>query len=787
MSIRPAPARPSRRPFAIRGRRSGGLALGLLGSAAGIPAAYAQDAVAAADVTPLATTAVNPNAADWTLINLKPADVTAAAGGAGAKVALLDGPTDCRDTDLAGRCINIRVSGATYTGYSTHGTHTAGIIAGARFGIATGTSVINYGVFDDKGWVANGTLLSTIWRDAYARGASIASMSFGCAKTALCFGGSDIATMAQASVPMLYVKAAGNDGVALGNESTGVNSATITAAMNRVLLVGSVNAAGVISSFSNRPGDGCALAMGSTTCTEGLKWKYHFLVAPGEAIYSTLPNNTYGYMSGTSMATPAVAGAAALLEARWPKLKTTPETVAKILLTSATDLGAPGVDAVYGYGLLNVGAAFMASGSVTLVSTSGVATVVSGSTITTGPALKGLAGALGKVTVYDQYGRDYPLAETGALASRTSILAMRQLLGRRQEGEIESRGWAESFFADVPQRRGYALFGAAGDVAGTMLGIDRSLRMGVDLPLRGGGIAQFRMTGAGDPRLDFARDPGMRPLASFASTALLRGALISNAVIPVRQDARLMVYGIVTTGAVDALHDYDPTEMRLTDSGYMPRSALSATRQERRQSGIGMGYWTRSRDGTVLGVNLSMIEQRGGYYTVSSSLADFNRPTRMLNLGAAASRTAGAWDLSLSGEVSRLNTAGGDAAIRFTTATLVSADLSAGRNGILFAGGKHSDTLRLAISLPPRAVTGNLRVDYMAPTSDGLGQQAASTIVPISKLGAEPVRAELAYRLRSGAAGSRGAWSFGVSGGVNFARVPGLGMGEGMATFRLAY
>ena len=51
-------------------------------------------------------------------------------------------------------------------------------------------------------------------------------------------------------------------------------------------------------------------------------------------------------MSGTSMAALVVAGAAALLQARWPAPKNAPETLARILLTSASDLGASGIDDV---------------------------------------------------------------------------------------------------------------------------------------------------------------------------------------------------------------------------------------------------------------------------------------------------------------------------------------------------------------------------------------------------------------------------------------------------------
>ena len=43
------------------------------------------------------------------------------------------------------------------------------------------------------------------------------------------------------------------------------------------------------------------------------------IIAPGKCIWSTKPGSTYGYMSGTSMATPAVTGAAALYKASRPK------------------------------------------------------------------------------------------------------------------------------------------------------------------------------------------------------------------------------------------------------------------------------------------------------------------------------------------------------------------------------------------------------------------------------------------------------------------------------------
>ncbi|HEU4964506.1 MAG TPA: S8 family serine peptidase [Bacilli bacterium] len=89
-------------------------------------------------------------------------------------------------------------------------------------------------------------------------------------------------------------------------------------------------------------------------------WGPHTSVsAPGVSIPSTYPGKRYVAMSGTSMATPHVAGVAALLLSINPDL--TPKDVRHILESTADDLGPEGKDEYYGYGQINVAKAVRAA------------------------------------------------------------------------------------------------------------------------------------------------------------------------------------------------------------------------------------------------------------------------------------------------------------------------------------------------------------------------------------------------------------------------------------------
>ncbi|MEI2453615.1 autotransporter domain-containing protein [Lysobacter firmicutimachus] len=118
------------------------------------------------------------------------------------------------------------------------------------------------------------------------------------------------------------------------------------------------------------------LSASSMRCAQAANW---CVAAPGSVINSTVlggddslagglvrnpdgtisfnvtagtPTHEYGNLSGTSMATPHVVGSLGLLMERFPYLANT--QVRDVLLTTATDLGAPGIDDVYGWGLVNL-------------------------------------------------------------------------------------------------------------------------------------------------------------------------------------------------------------------------------------------------------------------------------------------------------------------------------------------------------------------------------------------------------------------------------------------------
>lgn len=208
---------------------------------------------------------------------------------------------------------------------NSHGSHVAGII-GACTNNAIGVTgvapearlmpvkVLNYAGSGSYGDVANGI----VW--AVNNGAKIINLSLG--------GASGSSTIYDA------VKYAYDNGVLVVAASGNSSSSYIMypAAYAETMAVGATDINDVRATYSNY---GIGLNV----------------VAPGTSIYSTSYYGGYTSKSGTSMATPFVAGLAAVILGLDPDLTHT--QVQSLIQNNAVDLGNPGYDELYGYGRID--------------------------------------------------------------------------------------------------------------------------------------------------------------------------------------------------------------------------------------------------------------------------------------------------------------------------------------------------------------------------------------------------------------------------------------------------
>jgi len=221
-----------------------------------------------------------------------------------------------------------------------HGTHVAGII-GAEGNNSVGVTGVNWNVSlmpvkaaDNSCYMLTSEVVNSIVY-AVQNGADIINMSLGGEASVALKSAVDAAY----SGGVLMIAAAGND-----NSTSQTNS--YPAAYSNVISVAATNRDDLKASFSNYG-------------------NWVTLSAPGVAIYSTLPGGTYGYKSGTSMASPMVAGVAALILAQSPSL--TPAELKNRLVYSCENID--GLNAGYA-GLLGAGRINAAGGLVSVVSVS---------------------------------------------------------------------------------------------------------------------------------------------------------------------------------------------------------------------------------------------------------------------------------------------------------------------------------------------------------------------------------------------------------------------------------
>lgn len=256
-------------------------------------------------------------------------------------VGVLDSGIDPVHPDLAANidvaksvnCTNAGRPDTSPTGWfpttSSHGTHVAGIIGAARngvgiVGVAPNVRMASVKVVNDDGYIyPEYAICGFMW--AGMQGMDVTNNSYYIDPVQFWCGDQpdqkavldavERAVNWSTKQGVVHAAAAGNASYDLANKTTDSESPNDGAAVERninngckdipteldgVVTVASTDQAGKLSSFSNR----------------GLK--VIDVAAPGSRILSTLPNNTYGLLSGTSMASPQVAGVLALMKSEHP-------------------------------------------------------------------------------------------------------------------------------------------------------------------------------------------------------------------------------------------------------------------------------------------------------------------------------------------------------------------------------------------------------------------------------------------------------------------------------------
>lgn len=280
----------------------------------------------------------------WAVAALGLEGVWARSQGEGVTVAVLDTGVDASHPDLAGNLVegvNLVETGQPPNDDFGHGTHVAGIVGAALdgrgvVGVAPKAKVLPIRVLGVEG----GTTAALIQGLdlARSRGATVVNLSLGSPQASRI----EADEMARAvSRGMVVVAAA-------GNEALSGNPIEYPAALTGVISVAAVG-------LSGTDGQGQPVMVRAAFSNHN---PFNAISAPGVDILSTVPlslfpgagsvSRGYAYASGTSMASPLVAGIAALMLGSGVPVN----QVRARLQETARDLGAPGLDDLYGAGLV---------------------------------------------------------------------------------------------------------------------------------------------------------------------------------------------------------------------------------------------------------------------------------------------------------------------------------------------------------------------------------------------------------------------------------------------------
>jgi hypothetical protein len=303
----------------------------------------------------------------FNMMNVQPAwQVTE---GSGVTVALIDSGVDQNVSVLSGDTV---ISGPDFTGLHTspqnpnwgsHGTWMASIIAGhgtnggfdGVMGIAPQAKILSIRVIPDKGdpgyRAYNDEPEQTI-QDELAEGimtavkdhAQVISMSIGYSAPSGVVRNAITYAYQHGTVLVASSGNSGGNDARHGNGSPGLAPVSFPAEYPGVLGVGAVTIAGTQASFSS----------GNLSVR---------VAAPGKGVPAQGRNGSYYTVDGTSPACALVAGVAALIKSRYPKIS--PALVTEALTATAQQTPAGSYDVNTGFGIVDAGAALAKAGQLT--------------------------------------------------------------------------------------------------------------------------------------------------------------------------------------------------------------------------------------------------------------------------------------------------------------------------------------------------------------------------------------------------------------------------------------
>lgn len=350
----------------------------------------------------------------------------AGASGAGVMVGVVDSGVSDAAGELTGRISPLSrdfAGNASFNDLTGHGTAVAHVIAAARndkriMGVAWGSTILALRTDDQSSCTADGCThplpaIASAIDYAWQSGARVINISLG--------GGTPSAQMLQAvsratAAGTIIVVVAGNNPAGqaplVSPDGFAQAFADPTYSHGLVIIATSVNLNDTVSSFS----------------AGVLGYEQVSLAATGNGVLTIDQNGADVLYTGTSFAAPHISGAIALLAQAFPNL--TSKQIVDLLLATARDVGAPGADARYGMGVLDIAAAFAPTGTLSLAGTQVAVMPIATSALST-PMGDATPASLSAVAL-DGLRRAYRIDLTpdftrpGRAAALTSTLDLRQ-------------------------------------------------------------------------------------------------------------------------------------------------------------------------------------------------------------------------------------------------------------------------------------------------------------------------------------------------------------------------